>query len=66
MAPSTCIPKPREPSCHNGCGQYEINGYRRQIDQYYGNLRACLQHVDAFRKAACDYARCMAQADQGE
>lgn len=63
MAPSTYITKPRKPSCYNGCEQYEIDSYRRQIDQYYENLRAYLQQVEAFRKAAYDYAKCMAEVD---
>lgn len=62
-APSTYITKPRKPACYNGCEQYEIDSYRPQIDQYYESLRAYLRQVEEFRKAAYDYAKCMAEAD---
>lgn len=60
------LTQPRKLYCHStstGCSQWEIDAYRRDVQRYFDSLREYVANVDKYRKAAYDYAKCMADLD---
>lgn len=64
-APSFFGTKPNKPYCAaaRSCSQWEVDSYRRNIDNHIRNLRTYADDVDRYYKSASEYIECMADLD---
>ncbi|WP_158703062.1 hypothetical protein [Allosphingosinicella vermicomposti] len=62
-APNMFITRPAKPICYNGCDEWQVSSYRREIDDYFRKLKRYLTEVDTYYEDAYDYAKCMAELD---
>jgi hypothetical protein len=63
--PNDYITKPIKPYCATtrSCSQWEVDNYKRGVENYFDKLKRYLGDVDEYRDQAYDYAKCMADLD---
>jgi hypothetical protein len=63
-APSAAfIMRPTKPLCYNGCSDWQVSAYKREVTAYYDSLRQYAGDVDRYYKKAGEYIQCMADLD---
>jgi hypothetical protein len=63
-APSAAfIVRPTKPICYNGCSEWQVSSYKREIGSYLDNLQQYANDVDRYYKKAGEYIQCMSDLD---
>jgi hypothetical protein len=63
-APSALfLSRPTKPVCYNGCSEWQVSSYKRDVEAYFDNLKQYASDVDRYYKKAGEYIQCMAELD---
>jgi hypothetical protein len=64
-APTFFGSKPSKPFCatNRSCSQWEVDSYKRDIEQHFDKLERYVRQVDDFNEQARTYVRCMSEID---
>jgi hypothetical protein len=63
-APSALfLSRPTKPACYNGCSEWQVSSYKRDVEAYFDNLKQYANDVDRYYKKAGEYIQCMADLD---
>ncbi len=64
-APSAFFTKPSKPYCYTSrnCAEWQITGYKSDVDRYYRDLHQYAGQVDDYYNGATKYVECMSYLD---